>query len=211
MWCVNKRQIENNESSYTIKYNFMYDSISELKSYRDYLNKFRGFTLDEYEDELKNEGYQSYSNIVFFLRHREDFSVLFSMTLEIANNITDYTYYFNEYETNNITEQNINDMLNKYKNTFENLYIEIVMNTKFYCTMSLLNDLETDDEEFDNEIPSIIENSFNSDSCLVCLTNKPNILNFPCLHLSVCERCEETGCFINWSICRVKIERKVKI
>ena len=215
MWCFNKRQIENNDSSYTIEYYFMYDSISKLKSYRDFLNKFKEFTLEEYEDELKNEGYQSYSNVVFFLRHKDDFSVLFSLTLEIVDNNPEYTYYFNEYETNNITEKNINDMLNKYKDSSENLCLEIHMNTKFYRTMSFHNNLETDDEVSDNEdyneIPAIIENSFASDNCSVCLTNKPSILNFPCLHLSVCERCEGKGCFINCSICRVKIERKVKI
>ena len=214
MWCFNKRQVENNESSYTIKYYFMYDSISELKSYRDFLNKFKDFTLEEYEDELKNEGCQSYSNIIFFLRHKDNFSVLFSITLEIVNNIPEYTYCFNEYETNNITEENINNMLNKYKDSSEHLCLEIHMNTKFYRFMSFYNNLETDDEddeEDDDEIPPIIENSFSSDNCTVCFNHKPNILNFPCLHLSLCDECEKIGRFINCSICRVKIERKVKI
>ena len=212
MWLFNKIQEEDNNSTYTIKYYFMYDSISELRNYRDYINKFRNFTLEEYEDELKNEGYQSYSNIIFFLRYKDDFTVLLPITLEIVNNIPEYTYHFNEYEINNITEENINNMLNKYKDTQENLCLEIHMTTKFYRFLSFYNNEDEDEDEYENEeIPAIIENSFSSDNCLICLKNKPNILNFPCLHLSQCEECERIGRFINCSICRLKIERKVKI
>ena len=212
MWLFNKRRVEDNNSTYTIKYYFMYDSINELKNYRDYLNKFKDFTLGEYEDELKNEGYQSYSNIVFFLCHKDVFSVLFSINLEIVNNIPEYTYHFNEYETNNITEENINDMLDEYKNSPENLYLEIHMETKFYRFLSFYDNLESDDEEEElHQTPAIIENSFSSDNCLICLNNKPNILNFPCLHLSLCEECEKVGRFLNCSICRKEIKRKVKI
>ena len=213
MWLFNKRQVEDNNSTYTIKYYFMYDGISELKNYKDYLNKFRNFTIEEYEDELKNEGYQSYSDIIVFLRHKDDFSVLFTMSLEMVNNNPEYTYHFNEYEINNITEENINNMLDKYKDKSENLYVEICMTTKFYRFLSFYNEDEDEDEdEVENEeIPAIIENSFSSDNCLICLKNKPNILNFPCLHLSQCEECEKIGRFINCSICRLKIERKVKI
>ena len=211
MWLFNKIQEEDNNSTYTIKYYFMYDSISELKNYRDYINKFRNFTLEEYEDELKNEGYQSYSDIIVFLRHKDDFSVLFTMSLEMVNNNPEYTYHFNEYEINNITEENINNMLDKYKDKSENLYVEICMTTKFYRFLSFYNEDEDEDEVENEEIPAIIENSFSSDNCLICLKNKPNILNFPCLHLSQCEECERIGRFINCSICRLKIERKVKI
>ena len=212
MWLFNKIQEEDNNSTYTIKYYFMYDSITELRNYRDYINKFRNFTLEEYEDELKNEGYQSYSNIMFFLRHKDDFSVLFTMNLEIVNNIPEYMYHFNEYETNNVTEENINNMLDKYKDSQENLYLEIRMTTKFYRFLSFYNNEDEDEDEYENEeIPAIIENSFSSDNCIICLKLKPNILNFPCLHLSLCEECEKIGRFINCSICRIKIERKVKI
>ena len=212
MWLFNKIQEEDNNSTYTIKYYFMYDSISELRNYRDYINKFRNFTLEEYEDELKNEGYQSYSNIIFFLRHKDDFSVLFTMNLEIVNNIPEYMYHFNEYETNNVTEENINNMLNKYKDTQENLCLEIHMSSKFYRFLSFYDNLESDEDEEESQmIPAIIENSFSSDNCIICLKTKPNILNFPCLHLSLCEECEKIGRFLNCSICRKEIKRKVKI
>ena len=67
------------------------------------------------------------------------------------------------------------------------------------------------DEEDELEIPPIIETGFASDNCIICCVGKPNILNFPCLHISHCESCEEKGRFINCSICRKKIQRKVKI
>ena len=91
------------------------------------------------------------------------------------------------------------------------------MDIKFYKNRSLdiLNQYQ--DEEFDegysdDELPPvIIESSFISDNCTICLSSKPNILNIPCLHLSVCHKCEEIGKLIKCSVCRKKIERKIKI
>ena len=217
MWRYNKEKIDDDGSNYTIKYDFMYSDISKLKSYEDCINEFRNFTLGErYENELINEGYQSFSNIAFFLHHKDDFNVLFSINLEIVNNIPEYIYHFDVYESNSTTKENFNNFLSKYKDTQEKIYVAVHMRTKFYRTLYFYNENEEDDEDDEDEvendeIPAIIENSFSSDSCLICLKNKPNILNFPCLHLSKCEECEKIGRFINCSICRLKIERKVKI
>ena len=100
------------------------------------------------------------------------------------------------------------------------------MDIEFFKNRSLDDpfDFESEDEAEDNAYnyinelpflninsPVIIESPFISDNCLVCLSAKPDILNIPCLHLSICHKCEETGKLLRCLICRKKIERKVKI
>ena len=66
------------------------------------------------------------------------------------------------------------------------------------------------DEDYTSQ-PSPIESGFASDNCIVCCIEKPNILNIPCLHISTCESCENIGKLTKCSICRMVIQRKVKI
>ena len=54
-----------------------------------------------------------------------------------------------------------------------------------------------------------LEKPRNTNECVVCLTNYPNILFFPCLHWCVCEECEETQPFRTFPYCRSEIYRKV--
>ena len=96
-----------------------------------------------------------------------------------------------------------------------------MMDTKFYIQRSLdiQNQYEEEAEEmldegisFDDGLPAaIIELPFVSDNCSICLSATPNILNIPCLHLSVCAECEEAGKLLRCAVCREKIFRKVKI
>ena len=75
------------------------------------------------------------------------------------------------------------------------------------------NDDEEDEEDEEEEYlePPNIENSFASNNCIICCLEKPNILNLPCLHISTCESCEKIGELTKCSICRMVIQRKVKI
>ena len=204
MWCVFKRQTESYDSSYVIEYEFKYDNFENFNNYDDVKNKFINFTLDEeYEDELKDEGYESLSHILFYLCYANDSTFLFSATIEITDDNPIYTYNFKENDF-----EDFYSFLSNYKD--KDLHIFMKMSSRFYRQRALHEEEpETDDEE--NQIPAIIENSFSSDNCTICLNNEPNILNFPCLHLSLCEECEKIGRFINCSICRRKIKRKVKI
>ena len=205
MWCVFKRREESNDTTYEIKYEFNYDSFEDFNNYDDVKNHFRNFTIDEeYENELKNEGYHSRSHILFYLCYADDSTFLFSATIEITDEHPIYTFNFKE---NDFKDFYI--FLANYKGR-EDLYIHMNMYSKFYTQRSLTEEPE-DDEDDEQIIPPIIENCFSSDNCTVCLNNKPNILNFPCLHLSLCEGCEKIGRFINCSICRKLIKRKVKI
>ena len=211
MWCVFKRQTESYDSSYVMKYEFKYDNFENFNNYDDVKNHFINFTLDEeYEDELKDEGYESFSNIIFYLCYVNDSTLLFSATIEITDDNPIYTFHFKENDF-----EDFYGFLSDYKN--KDLHILMKMESKFYRQRAIREEFisvdeeepETDDEEI--QIPAIIENSFSSDNCLICLNNKPNILNIPCLHLSLCEDCEKIGRFINCSICRKEIKRKVKI
>ena len=208
MWCVFKRQTESYDSSYVMEYEFKYYNFENFNNYDDVKNKFINFTLDEeYEDELKDEGYESLSNILFYLCYSDDSTFLFSASIEITDDNPIYTFHFKENDF-----EDFYGFLSDYKD--KDLHIFMKMTSRFYRQRALREEFMSDDEETDDEesqIPPIIENSFSSDNCTVCLNNKPNILNFPCLHLSLCEECEKIGRFINCSICRRKIKRKVKI
>ena len=212
MWCVYKRQTESNDSSYVMRYEFKYDSFENFNNYDDVKDHFRNFTLDEeYEDELKDEDCESLSTICFYLCHTDDSTFLFSLIITITDDNPVYTFHFKENDF-----EDFNNFLLEYKN--KELHIFMSMDSKFYRLRALREDMmnigvdsETDDDDEEIQIPPIIENSFSSDNCLICLNYKPNILNFPCLHLSICEECEKIGRFINCSICRKLIKRKVKI
>ena len=207
MWCVFKRQTESNDSSYVIRYEFKYDNFENFNNYDDVKNHFLNFTLDEeYENELKDEGYLSLSHILFYLCYADDYSFLFSSTIEISNDNPIYSFYFKENDF-----EDFYNFLSEYKD--KELYIFMTMESKFYRQIALREEFISDNEEEKetDEIPAIIENSFSSDNCTICLNHKPNILNFPCLHFACCQKCEVIVRFINCSICRRKIKRKVKI
>ena len=209
MWRIHKETIEADDYTKTEEGEFglFYDK-DELKTYDDIRNKFKNFKLDEeYELELKDEGCQSITYLRFYLYNgNEEDICLFLIKLEVCS-MTDLKYEF-------IFIYDAEDELDKIHNFHESHLIKIKYETKFYRFNGLEDENEYEDEDEDEEddrIPPIIENSFPSDNCIICYTSKPNILNFPCLHLSQCEGCEEKGKFVKCSICRKEIQRKVKI
>ena len=73
-------------------------------------------------------------------------------------------------------------------------------------------------EDFNDSFPGsindfLIENPDleNLEECSVCLTNTPNIISIPCLHLTICQECEEKGKFKKCVTCRKSINRKILI
>ena len=208
MWRIHKITIENSDYIKTVEGEFglFYDK-KELKTYSDIKNKFKNFKLDEeYEQELKDEGCQSITYLRFFLYNgkKEDI-YLFLVKLELSS-MTDLKYEFIRLFT-------VEDELEDIYDVCENYLIKIKYETKFYKFQGLENEDENeeDENEEDEKIPPEIEDSFPSNNCIICYTSKPNILNFPCLHISTCKDCEEMGRFIKCSICRKEIQRKVKI
>ena len=201
MWRINKITTEDNYSTKNIEGEFGLDyDNEELKTYSDIKNKFKDFKIDEeYENELIEEQCKSISSYRFFLTNGKEDIYLFLIKLEVCSSTElIYEYYFTSIDDNIDNIQNLDR---------ENYFLRIKSDSKFFKFIAL----EDEDEEELQTIPAIIENSFSSDNCIICLKLKPNILNFPCLHLSLCEECEKIGRFLNCSICRKEIKRKVKI
>ena len=63
----------------------------------------------------------------------------------------------------------------------------------------------------DDETPKPVKSPFVSDTCCICLTEKPEVVLVPCLHKSVCLQCEEKGKLTTCPTCRRKITKKIKI
>ena len=208
MWRISRTQTENTFTSFTVlnEFGMFYDN-DNINSYQDIKTEFIGFTLDpEIEREILDENCASISTMRFYLTNNDESLYLFVVELQVGNvNTADYNISFLSFPENIFNENSFDK---------EGYYIKIIMETKYYKNIELNNNNneESDEEILDfNMIPAIMENKFAADECCICLINKPNILNFPCLHLSVCEECELTGRFLNCACCRKRIERKVKI
>ena len=76
-----------------------------------------------------------------------------------------------------------------------------------------LQDHHDDDDGYqdDQESSQPVELPFVTENCSICLTEKPNIIIFPCLHQSVCYQCEDRGKLTKCPTCRETIIKKVKI
>ena len=203
---INKVIVEDNDMVRREKgeYQIFYNE-NEIKSYDDIKNYFKNFKLDEvYETELKEDGYESISYFRFFL-HAEENIFLLLIKLDISLN-TDLIYETIYPSTN--TQDELREIVNQSNGKYP---IILKYETDFYKTLRLEYEFDEEDEEDELGVTPIIEKSFASDNCIICCVGKPNILNLPCLHISHCESCEEKGRFINCSICRKEIQRKVKI
>ena len=192
---------------------FLYENLDTktITNYDVVKNHFANFKLDrEYNNFLTDQGNHSLSYLRFKLcknSDEEDFIYLFSITIE-TDPIIDptYIYYFRE------DIESFNDFLTENPN-LENFNIDIEMETTFYLNLNIeenYDEVESENED-DIEIIPIIEDVFRIEECSVCLTNTPNIINIPCLHLSICQECEEKGKFKKCVTCRKSINRKIKI
>ena len=78
-----------------------------------------------------------------------------------------------------------------------------------------IGDLQYHPTDSDTEEPAAfscpVETLFTTDKCCICLTEKPDIILFPCLHKTVCLQCEERGELTKCPTCRLKITKKIKI
>ena len=200
---------------------FICEDIGDDKTFEGVVNKFKNFRFDEqFINEIREEfECQSYSHLVFFLKFEEkdestDIILLFSSVLEISSR-HESEYYLHFCEDIETLDRRKNHVNNRFKlNNYNKHYVKVMMDTRFFINRGLDIVDQYDDERYDEEeeeLPAIIELPFISDNCSICLSAIPNILNIPCLHLSVCSQCEEIGKLLKCSVCRKKIERKVKI
>ena len=213
---------EINESASTIKKEaiFITENLGNDKTFESILDKFNNYRFAEHIDFLRNDHEcQYYSSILFTINFttngNERKFFLFTAILEIPDR-TEIEYTTSTmYEDVEEREKIVNDLL-KYK-LYDKVIVRAEMDIKFYKNRSLDILDQYQDEEFDEGYnddespPAIIESSFISDNCSVCLSMKPDILNIPCLHLAICYKCEEIGKLLRCVVCRKKIERKIKI
>ena len=213
---------EIDESASTIKKEaiFITENLGNDKTFQSILDKFNDYRFTEHIDFLRNDHEcQSYSSILFTINFtingNERKFFLFTAILEIPDR-TEVEYTTSTmYEDVEEREKIVNDLL-KYK-LYDKVIVRAEMDIKFYKNRSLDILDQYQDEEFDEGYnddespPAIIESSFISDNCSVCLSMKPDILNIPCLHLAICYKCEEIGKLLRCVVCRKKIERKIKI
>ena len=181
------------------EFGLFYDK-DELKTYDDIENKFKNFKLDEeYETELKDEGYESITYFKFFLYNEDDY--LFSMKL-VINSLTDLRY--DDFLSIVIGDEMKTEVLHDFH---KDNFIKIKYETKFFK----FNEFDDEEEEDEDDNPPPVASSYPSEFCVICYSEKPNILNYPCLHISQCEDCDEKGRFIKCIMCKEEIMYKIKI
>ena len=189
----------------------------KVNTQQDLYDKFKDYRFWEHLDNFRNEfNCQLKSDIKYFLyiSHKGK-GIYYGLFLIASLNIPDR--YDTEFLPIIYKDEKINNILKN--ELYDKIQVEVYMKIKFllFSSLDALREYEQEqiedlyNEEDDDEDPPTIETPFISDGCSVCLNVKPNILFFPCLHLATCEKCEESGKLIKCSVCREKIERKVKI
>ena len=59
------------------------------------------------------------------------------------------------------------------------------------------------------------DETFRQERCVVCLESAPNILYLDCMHIAVCDSCENmkrtAALRLKYDVCRATISRRIKI
>ena len=196
---------------------FISEDLSNFKTFEEIVDKFYDYRFTEHIDFLRNDhDCQSRSTISFSINIKhggiEIKHLLFYARLEIFNR-TEVDYITSPMcDDVRDTESYVDGCL-RFKD-YDKVIVKAKMEIKFYKNRSLdqYEYVESDNDEYNNaDEPAIIESAFTSDDCSVCLSKKPNIINFPCLHLAICCSCEEEGNLLRCVVCRKRIVRKIKI
>ena len=73
------------------------------------------------------------------------------------------------------------------------------------------DELELEDELEEDKAPKPLEESFRTDTCVICLDKEPNILFTDCRHICTCSECEKIKPSVKCPYCRNKISKRIKI
>ena len=63
----------------------------------------------------------------------------------------------------------------------------------------------------EEEPPKLIEESFRTNTCIICLDKEPNILFTDCNHICMCLECTKIKSLDNCPYCRTEISKRIKI
>ena len=79
-------------------------------------------------------------------------------------------------------------------------------------TVYIFREGEPDPYEVETVEEYKITQTIKSLECVICYKNPPNILYYNCLHIAVCNSCDEIGKFYKCPLCRTKIKnQRIKI
>ena len=92
-------------------------------------------------------------------------------------------------------------IVNKY---LVNHYYKLKISIEGTCFI----ESDSSDEE---EPPKPIEESFRTDTCVICLDKEPNILFTDCNHICTCSECEKNISSVKCPYCRTEISKRIKI
>ena len=132
-------------------------------------------------------------------------------------------YDFEYIRTGGVDINNIGSKLNFDTFYSENDidYRELERPFEIHIDVHQIYDLIVDSEESEGELewdeleedkaPIAVSKPFNTDQCVICLLEKPELLFINCLHRCVCLKCEEMNPFHKCLSCRTDISIKVKI
>ena len=174
------------------------------------IKKYSDYRFEEYVENLRNEfNCKSFSHISFHLEYKiSDICQiinLFNATMEIFNREEiEYLVKICE-ETLEIKAPLVDGLL---KNKYSESRVKAIVYTKFFIDRSLDIEDQYEDAELPIPLPQV-ELPFVSDECCICLYEKPCIILFPCLHKTLCLKCEEEGKLRKCPTCRVTIDRKI--
>ena len=73
------------------------------------------------------------------------------------------------------------------------------------------DELELEDELEEDKAPKPLEESFRTDTCVICLDKEPNILFTDSRHICTCSECEKIKPSVKCPYCRNKISKRIKI
>ena len=208
---------------------FEEDITHKFYNYDDIYNEFTNYNFTEFVDEFRDEfNCQLRCHMKYYLHISNGRRGLFFGRFLVGNfSITDRgepdIFVLPSYDDRGNPTAEINHILQ-----FE-LYTEVkvcvAMDIKFilFSSLDALTEYEReqiedhyendDDEGYqENQASSQpVETPFVTDTCSICLTEKPNIIIIPCLHQSVCSQCEDRGKLTKCPTCREMIIKKVKI
>ena len=126
-------------------------------------------------------------HIIESVRYEDDFSLL-------EGEITFYAFH-----PRNLVDDKFSIYVEAYI-----YYYTFMLREEFY------NSESTDEEEYTPPIET-----YRQDHCVVCLESKPNVLYLDCLHIAVCDSCDQMkidpSLTTNCDVCRAKISKRIKI
>ena len=228
----------NGDVSVEMDAEFEEDITHKFYNHNEIYNFFSRYKFDEFIDDLRDEhNSQVRCHCKYYLLILSETTSLFFgrflvSTLDIADRNEPSLLAVPSFDDRGNPIQEINSILQN--ELYKQVKVCIAMEIKFYLFCSLeftiyeraeqrmgrdlteyereqLEDLEDDGREEEPPTFCIVEKTFATDKCCICLTEEPDIILLPCLHKSVCFQCEKKGQLTKCPTCRLMIFKKIKI